>query len=148
MHSQGIAHRDLKVENFMIHGDGSLKICDFGLSTDKVMSKSRAGTELYMASEQYAMRLHDPKKADFFSLGVILFVMVNCAFPFRLAHEDDGTYSLLRNGKISEFWELHEKLLETPLCVSDNMRDLIIKLMAHDPQERPDFSSIRSHPWF
>ena len=76
----------------MIHGDGSLKICDFGLSTDKVMTKSRAGTELYMAPEQNAMSLHNPKLADMFSLGVILFVMVNCSFPFKVACEEDATY--------------------------------------------------------
>ena len=35
MHSKSIAHRDLKVENIMLHADGTIKICDLGLATDK-----------------------------------------------------------------------------------------------------------------
>ena len=147
MHLKGIAHRDLKVENIMLHADGTIKICDLGLATDKDVVQSKSGTELYMAPEQYAKQLHDPRQADLFSLGVILFVMSTCSFPFRRAtHEDEG-YRLIQTGKYSEFWRLHEMIQDDTFSVPHSMRYLINTLLCHEPSDRLTFDDIRAHPW-
>ena len=148
MHSKGIAHRDLKVENIMIHGDGSLKICDFGLATTEERVKSRTGTELYMAPEILEFVEHDPKQADIFSLGILLFAMKTCFFPFRKAHPEDKVYRLLLDGDYDRFWQIQNWQHEESLCLSENLKDLIIQMLSYNPEQRPDFEAIRSHPWF
>lgn len=59
MHVQGIANRDLKLENLLLDRDGRdgtrplLKICDFGYSKHEMNSsaKTGVGTPVYMAPE-------------------------------------------------------------------------------------------------
>ena len=56
-HRMGIANRDIKLDNILLHGPGSrpvVKICDFGYSKDEVagsICKTACGTPEYMAPE-------------------------------------------------------------------------------------------------
>ena len=51
MHEKGFAHRDMKPENCMLDSDYNLKIADFGFATSDDLSKTRKGTNAYMAPE-------------------------------------------------------------------------------------------------
>jgi serine/threonine protein kinase len=55
LHSKNIIHRDLKPENILLSEDGTVIICDFGLSrvVDRLSKtiQTAAGTQLYMAPE-------------------------------------------------------------------------------------------------
>ncbi|RLN63390.1 hypothetical protein BBJ29_001731 [Phytophthora kernoviae] len=72
LHRQlGIAHRDLSLENVLMH-NGECKISDFGLSVSaKSRCVERVGKEYYMAPEMVAGEEYDPVKADIWSLGII-----------------------------------------------------------------------------
>lgn len=91
-HDEKIYHRDLKLENVMITSDGSdvLKIADFGASKDASINslpKTQVGTISYMAPEVTNVNKKESGSsygagADIWSLGVILYVLVCCKYPF------------------------------------------------------------------
>jgi protein-serine/threonine kinase len=55
MHDRGIAHRDISLENVLLHRDGTLKISDFGVSCTMVhelpASRERPGKFQYMVTQ-------------------------------------------------------------------------------------------------
>lgn len=95
MQSKGVAHRDLKLENILVDNELNIKIADFGFATFKNVNQleSYSGTMTYMAPEIKESKQYDGKKTDMFSIGVILFVMVQGIFPFKEAKKDDTFYS-------------------------------------------------------
>jgi serine/threonine protein kinase len=91
-HDKQIYHRDLKLENVMLTSDGTdvLKIADFGASKDASINslpKTQVGTISYMAPEVTNVNKKESESsygagADIWSLGVILYVLVCCKYPF------------------------------------------------------------------
>jgi hypothetical protein len=87
VHDAGVVHRDLKPENAIVMQDGTVKLLDFGTArfldgTD--VDTHVAGTIRYMAPEQLAGAELD-RRADLFSLGVLLFEMIAGRPPHRAA---------------------------------------------------------------
>ncbi|KYQ92642.1 hypothetical protein DLAC_11661 [Tieghemostelium lacteum] len=82
-HRHSIIHRDLKPENIMVDNNGDIKIIDFGLGEmGRICNlKVKAGTRPYMSPEMHC-GLYDGHVNDMWSLGVILFILVNGYHPF------------------------------------------------------------------
>lgn len=97
MHGKKIAHRDLKLENILIDEQLNLKVADFGFAAihkiDKL--KSYRGTMTYMAPEIKEGKVYDGTQIDIFSLGVILFILVQGIFPFKEARKEEYFYNLI-----------------------------------------------------
>jgi serine/threonine protein kinase len=97
-HSKGIYHRDIKPENILLMNDGTIKLCDWGLSTKLIKSNDfNVGTEKYMAPEALIKENDDDfyysDKIDFYSIGItLLFILFNKC-PFRKAIKSDPNYS-------------------------------------------------------
>jgi serine/threonine-protein kinase SRK2 len=99
LHSAGVTHRDIKLENTLIGGSrpGTLiKICDFGYSkrpeVEQSQCKSIVGTPAYLAPEVLANKPYRGSAVDVWSAGVLLFVMLVGSYPFedpldRCAHD-------------------------------------------------------------
>ena len=89
IHSLGIVHRDLKLDNILLSLDPlkmqvQPKIIDFGLSTvllEGEYSSDPVGSIAYMSPEMTFMEPYN-RGADVWSLGVILYSLVTCRFPF------------------------------------------------------------------
>ena len=86
-HQLGVIHRDLKPQNIMIDQDGNAKIMDFGIArfvdTDRLTGSGvMIGTPEYMSPEQAELTEVD-KRADIYSLGIVLYEMVSGRVPFE-----------------------------------------------------------------
>ena len=108
LHSVGIAHRDLKLENVLLGGPEQLtpKICDFGLahiyqrtadglSIENVSLTQWCGSRSYCPPEIMARMPYDGFRADLWSLAVALFAMVSGFFPLEEASQHDWRFSRL-----------------------------------------------------
>ncbi|CAK0792993.1 unnamed protein product, partial [Prorocentrum cordatum] len=88
LHDLGIAHRDLSLENILLHsenGDLRIKIIDFGMATlDRLASASaEVGKQSYQAPEVHLSQPCDTIMTDPFSLGVVLFAMAAQDYPWK-----------------------------------------------------------------
>ena len=97
LHSQGVVHRDLKLDNMLLDDEMNIKILDFGFSHhgDASSLSSNVGTDSYMAPELLRRQRYDGKATDVFALGVILFILVVGNTPFRKAVDSDPYFKLL-----------------------------------------------------
>ena len=144
MHSNRVAHRDLKLENILIDDNLNLKVADFGFACYKNIDnlKSYRGTFTYMAPEIKEGKAYNGTQVDLFSFGVILFIIVQGIFPFKEARTNEYFYNLLSTGQHDLYFN---KTNATDLSVE--FKDLIIALFSHDASKRPTISQIRQHPW-
>lgn len=82
-----IVHRDIKCENILITNNFTVKLTDFGFS--KFINRDkRLNCSTYCCSVSYASpevlstHPYDGKSSDVWSLGVVLYVMLNKKMPF------------------------------------------------------------------
>merc|ERR1711976_710851 len=144
IHQRRVVHRDLKLENILIDDNLNLKLADFGFACYKNIDalKSYRGTMTYMAPEIKEGKTYSGKQVDMFSIGVILFIIVQGIFPFKEARKEEYFYNLLLSGKTDTYFT---KVNGTDL--SEDFKDLILKLFSYNGAERPTIEQIRAHPW-
>jgi len=148
IHSNGVLHRDLKMENLLLDRHGEVKVCDFGLAdrTEGMKfiwdEKGRKGSPLYMAPE-VLLKKGLNTKVDIYSFGIILWELLSQqrAFQHHLQHNNLDIFtnaickeierpSIPPPGNTDEEWknEFVVNLIER--CWNDKAKD------------RPDFQDI------
>lgn len=148
LHSHETVHRDLKLENILIDDNMNLHIADFGFACFKAPGvnihalTSYRGTKTYMAPEIKEGKVYSGVRVDFFSIAVILFILVKGTFPFLEAKQDDQYYSLLIKGKTEQYIKA-----VGANNLSKNFQDLILRMFNYDPEKRLTIDEIRNHPW-
>ncbi|TMW63808.1 hypothetical protein Poli38472_002749 [Pythium oligandrum] len=144
MHSNGYAHRDLSLENVLVTEDDVCKVCDFGLvAPANQMSSETVGKMFYMAPEVLAGVSYDPKKADVWSLGVMLFIMLVGAPPVESAALTDARFKIINAKGIRYLinrWGLSETLPAEAIDLMEGMLDV-------DPRRRIGMDQVISHPF-
>ncbi|KAF2152363.1 Pkinase-domain-containing protein [Myriangium duriaei CBS 260.36] len=102
LHSMGLAHRDLKLDNVVINEHGIMKIIDFGSAVvfrypfedDIVLSTGVVGSDPYLAPEVYDNTRYDPQLADIWSIAIIFCCMCLRRFPWKAPRMSDNSYRL------------------------------------------------------
>ena len=96
----------------------------------------------YMAPEIKEGKTYDGTQIDLFSMGVIIFIIVQGIFPFKEAKTTEYFYNLLCTGQVESYFE---KINGENL--SSDFKDLIVKLFSRNGADRPTICQIKSHPW-
>ncbi|KNC79807.1 CAMK protein kinase [Sphaeroforma arctica JP610] len=144
IHSQGVAHRDIKSDNICSdETTGVMKIVDFGEASrisDPITGLYK-GTPGYMAPEiveRLEKRIEagtkdysniDLLKCDVWAFGITLYTMLTSKFPFTLASQSTTEYASYAKGEVLgkvEDWE----------NIPEYMQTLLLNVLTIDPSSR------------
>jgi len=148
IHSQGVAHLDLKLENLMLGSDYLLKIIDFDhaqpISDNCITS---GGTKGYRAPEVRTGDCKDLVAADIFSAGIILFAFKHNEFLFLENDEADiASYNFYVENK-SFYWKLQAQRREKDFY-RRGFIEFINGMVHQDVEKRFDFKKIKESEWY
>ncbi|TIB01351.1 hypothetical protein E3P96_02399 [Wallemia ichthyophaga] len=142
LHSNGVVHRDLKLENILLDKDGNVKLGDFGFAREfddgpgNLMS-TWCGTTAYASPEMLRGEKYGGKQTDIWSSGVILYALLTGGLPFDDDDEDEMRELVLKG----EYYHPTD-VLSADAC------DLISAILQPLPQNRPSIEQILAHPFF
>jgi calcium-dependent protein kinase len=145
LHSFGIVHRDIKPENMLVEKSSdedliNIKLIDFGTSnyvTEKKNLTLKVGSPYYIAPE--VLKKNYGKKCDIWSAGIILYIMLIGKLPFH----GKNTEELFNNIKKGVF----DKTCEEWNSISNNAKDLILKMLEYNPEKRFSAQECLDHTW-
>ena len=136
-HGKGIVHRDVKPSNVLMAGPGFAKLSDFGIA--KMAGEETAltaltgtgvsvGTAAYMAPEQALEAASADRRADIYSLGVMVYEMVSGRLPYTA----DTPMGLLSQ----HIYEPVPSVRRDAPYLSSAIEHVLLKAMAKDPEAR------------
>ena len=101
-HKANICHLDIKIENILLDENYEPIIVDFGYSKkiknekdEKIPIKGFIGTKYSMCPQIILDEFYFGDEADIFSLGTVLFLIVNGFYGFKLAYEGNKIYNYI-----------------------------------------------------
>lgn len=153
VHRMGVANRDIKLENTLLDGSPKplVKICDFGYSKHERFQSapgSRVGTPAYLAPEVILTtkgKKYDGKIADIWSCGVMLYVMLVGSYPFERPEDKKDPQRLHK--MIQRILRVEYEIPDR-IHASDDLKDLLSRILVADPAERITIDGILNHPWY
>ncbi|KAJ8576208.1 hypothetical protein ON010_g3004 [Phytophthora cinnamomi] len=144
LHELGIAHRDISLENIMVHR-GRCKLGDFGLATRSRLAGGRlVGKNYYMAPEIVAGDVYDPKSADIWSLGIVLFVLLTGSLLVTLASMSVKAFRVLKQAGIVPILQSWGMLTSMPTSAVQ----LLSGMLEIDPSKRLTITQVLEHAGF
>ncbi|TFY57279.1 hypothetical protein EVJ58_g7115 [Rhodofomes roseus] len=118
LHSLGLAHRDLKLDNCVMTKNNVVKLIDFGTATvfhypgkKTTLATGVVGSDPYLAPEVLNAASYDPRKTDVWSVAIIFMCMVLRRFPWKIPDpKSDASFRAF----VQAHPDLCEKPKETP----------------------------------
>jgi len=144
IHDQLVIHRDLKLGNLFLDKNMNIKVGDLGLATklesaDEIR-KTICGTPNYIAPEviqgDRATRGHS-FEVDIWSMGVIMYTCLVGKPPYE-AKDVKATYQRIMANAYS---------FPKHVAISDDAKDLIVRMLQSKPRDRPSLHDIAFHPF-
>ena len=159
-HTRGVAHLDLKPDNLLIRrpvlppGENNslinfdnnpkvmeIKLCDFGFALEWKREQVVDGKHVKFGSENYRApeasgsnwKNFEADKADIWSLGVTLFIMITGFYPFY---------------RVNHSWVSEDLTVLNKYCKDDLCYDLVSSMLQLVPANRPSIQEVLDHPWF
>lgn len=148
LHSKGIVHRDLKLENFLLASKrpgADLVLVDFGLSKHfkyGEVQREAVGTPYTVAPE--VIRGDYDEKCDVWALGVLSFLLLSGDAPFGGCDERDSLKTIRSNILSGDFAYEREEVWSV---VSDEAKAFVEEMLVTDAKNRPTAKEAQSHPW-
>ena len=139
-HAHGVAHRDIKPANIFVKSDGRIILGDFGLSKISYQQSSEfCGSLPFLPPEMIKHKVHDPMKADIWSLGVTFYAMAYGVLPWSLS--------------TSSSMEIFKDKIANCQCtfmrtINGTVIEIIQSMMKIDPNERPTADELLRNPIF
>lgn len=141
-----IAHRDIKCENVLLTSNYNVKLADFGFARYTINSRGKhilsdtyCGSLSYVAPEILRAYPYNPKISDIWSLGVLLYILLNKAMPF-----DEDNIKRLYELQIARKWKFRSKIKNT---VTDLVKKLVNNMLEPDVSKRWRLDQIVQSDW-
>ncbi|KAI8926555.1 kinase-like domain-containing protein [Entophlyctis helioformis] len=143
-HQNNIVYRDLKLDNILLGGDGHIKVADYGICKANMpygaTTSTFCGTPDYMAPEILMNRRYG-LAVDWWSFGVLIFVMLVGRYPFHGEDENDILEAILADA------------IDYPTNMPRITLSLLQSLMNKVPSRRlgggsADAEEVKRHPYF
>ena len=139
MHNMSICHRDIKIENILFEKrTNTPKLIDFGFSSfyrKGTKLKEVCGSPSYACPEMHKGVEYYPEKADVWSFGIVLYVMLCGYLPFS-EEDDEKNKDLIIKG---DFF--------LPKELSPSASDLLKHMIDPNEETRFDFGKVSNHEW-
>jgi serine/threonine protein kinase len=150
LHTKNIVHLDIKLENIMINPKNKIiKLIDLGqamLVKENELIYGRKGTVQYMAPEVIYLYDFDPKLADLWCCGIVLYNLYYNRMPWNFAKLDDIHYknhfNSIKDGMLIDYMfpintnydEMNEKII----------KKLLFMMLNVYPEKRKNSSMIKN----
>ena len=138
LHEHNIIHRDIKPENILLDQNYRVKLSDFGWSNFCAPNEKRrtfCGTREYISPEMVKKLPHD-HRVDIWSIGVLLFECLAGYPPF--SGQTDAEL----------FRHVTQLKIKWPIDFPPLAKNLVMKILKVNPEERPSLDDILKHSWF
>ena len=143
-HRRKIAHCDMKPKNLLLMSDDNdsfIKLADFGFAARVHRPKSltkQCGTPFFVAPEILTRKPYD-QQSDMWSVGCIVFLLLSGSLPF-MGRSQKELFRKIVAGKY-EFKE------DEWADVSEDAKDLVVKMLVLNPDKRMTAEQALRHPW-
>jgi len=150
LHSNGIAHRDIKCANCLLCSDGSVKLADFGASkkfeSESIVSGLK-GTPHWMAPEviKGTQMTTGWIKSDVWSLGCTVVEMATAKVPYAEYENPMTAMYKIASGEIPSLKQIRNEQGEQ-VAPAQLLTSFLHTCCAVDPVARPDVHQLLEHP--
>jgi len=148
LHAKGYAHMDLKLDNLLLGENFVLKIADFDCSyfeNEKVTLQR--GTRGYRAPEVKYSRCNNPKAADIYSAGIILFMLTSGFAPYLEGECVSGydLFELLITDQ-KKYWDALKKIRNSRF--DKDFKKLFEAMTDPSAEKRISIKEIKRNKWY
>ena len=143
IHHSNICHGDIKPENILFDENYNPKIFGFYFSHPNNL-QLYSGMKSYVSPEILAKKQLNGIKCDIFSLGQLLFNLVNGILGFKSSDDHDIYYKQIKEKKLDQYWNAAPF---NGLNLNNSFKKLFVRMVAYKPDERPSADEILNDEW-
>jgi len=157
LHSEELAHLDIKLENVLVDVTGGVKVIDFDacepVKQGTQTGSLNKGSPGYRAPEFVKGNVENLLAGDIYSLGIVLFILVVGTPPYNEVEKNgkftfDKHYEVLRTD-VKKFWRVHESYRESDgrPKLTKNFKEAVEAMLKEDPTKRPTVGELERMSW-